>query len=208
MNQEEMINEYLKMQIKDWLEEDKKAMIREFPQCREDITNSLSMAIRNICYQAQSLQITDGKGPIGYLCISFLRTNVLEDNWNYHLAIYDESYYMDRVRCVGYWEFNFLWSYLKNRLYQLTQSINSSIYVNKTRSFHLDKIKITLAAQYHQIGISFIQGVINKAIDTPEYDALLKGNIFRILMGEYFDNNVLLYEKRKEKDGLLCNSSV
>lgn len=208
MNQEGILQEYLKTQTECWLKEDLSSMIKEFPMQREKITEDLSFAISRLCRQARLLQETDKKGPAGYLCISFLRTNVLEDNWQYRLELYDENYYLDRTKCDDSWVFVFVWKYLEERLQHLRQIINSGIYVNKIRSYHMDEIKLTMAEHYHQLAINFTQGVIREAIKTPEYGNLVKAATIRILMGEYLGNSVLLYEKQcdtKEKSNAICN---
>lgn len=196
MSQGKIIDEYLKTQTENWLQEDLPAMKQEFWTHRGKITEFLATSISQIFQQAILLQETGRKGPATYLWISFLRVNILNDIWQYRLDLYDGNFFSDKTECTSNWELDFVWKYLKRRIDQLGQTISKGIYANKIRQYHRDKIKLTMAFQYHQIIVKFTQQIIKEALQTPEYDSLIKGSTLKILMGEYFDHSVLLYEKQ------------
>ncbi|GMA99903.1 hypothetical protein [Pelosinus sp. IPA-1] len=193
-----MMQKFIEQQSANWLEEDVPVMQQEFPKNQETITESLSAAIRQICHQASRQQQVGCKGPAAYLCISFLRTNILEDCFQYRMDMYDEKFYLDRTECSGCFEIDFVWQYFQARMAQLEKAVHSSIYKNKIRTRQLNAIKLDMAEQYHQVAMLCTKLLIDEAVKTPEYRALSKVPEFKILMGDYKDKIMLLYEEASE----------
>lgn len=199
MIQEKMVQEFIKKQTEGWLEEDIPLMQQEFSVKHGEITESLSAVISPLCRQASQQQETGSKGSAAYLCLTLLRTNILDDRWQYRLDIYDEKFYLDRTECTSSWKMDFVWDYLKARLTQLTKAVSSSsMYANKVRPQHIEQVKLDMAQQYHQIAMFCTKLIIEEAIKTTEYTSLRKVPTFKILMGEYMDKSMLLYEEQSE----------
>jgi hypothetical protein len=55
-----------------------------------------------------------------------------------------------------------------------------------------------MAEQYHQVAMICTKLVIDEAVKTAEYRALSKVPDFKIIMGEYKDKNMLLYQEMSE----------
>lgn len=198
MIQEKLVQDFIEKQTEGWLEEDVPVMQQKFPANQNQITESLSAVISKLCRQASRQQQTGSKGSAAYLCISFLRTNILDDRWQYRLDIYDEKFYLDRTECTGCWEIDFVWDYLKARLVQLNKAVRSGMYVNRVHPGNLSPVKLAMAQQYHQIAMVCTKLIIEEAITTPEYTRLRKVPNFKITMGEYLDKSMLLYEEQPE----------
>jgi hypothetical protein len=206
---QENIQEYLIQQTADWVQDDFADMQQEFFAKRDCIIQSLVEVIRQLYQQAHSLQEQGRKGAASYIWISLLRTSVLQDTWQYRIDLYDHTFVLDREECTVHWEMNFVWDYLKNRMNQLNEVIRSGRYVNKIRTYHIDKIKLEMAKQYHQQAIYFTQRVIQTVFQNLEDIELDKGTKMKVLMGEYLDHSVVIYEKiqdKSEKSGAVCNT--
>jgi uncharacterized protein (UPF0248 family) len=210
MMQDEQIQSFITSQTADWLKEDLQVMDQELLLDKEKITEDLVIVLNRIFRQTYDLQQIGKKGPAAYLCISFLRTNLLEDNWEYRLDIYDDKVYLDSVECVETWELNFVWKHLKRRMSELGETIKHSLYANKVRAHHLNQIKMTMAEKYQQAAILLTGRLLPKAIEQINLAGISKVSVFTILMGEYRDHSVPLHKVRyeaKEKEETLCNTS-
>lgn len=195
MNQEEVVENFLTEQTASWLEEDIPLMEQEFSANKEQIVASLSNSIGQLCREYEKEQESGNKGPAAHLCISFLRTHILEEDWRYRLVLYDEKSYLDLAECTINWELEFVWKYLKTRLNELRTIVKTGIYVNTVKERHLSQVKLEMAEQYHQIGMICTKLVIADAIQVPEYRTLQKVANFKIGMGEYRDKILLIYEE-------------
>lgn len=197
-----MIQDFLEKQTASWLEEDVPIMQENFPRNQGEITNSLSAAIANLCHTASEQQQAGYKGKAAFLCISFLRTNILEDSFQYRLDIYDERFYLDRMECTGCFELDYVWDYFQNRMAELTKAIRSSVFANRIRTRQLNAVKLAMAELYNEVAIICTNLVLAEALKSPEYAALRKVPNFKIVMGEYRDKNMLLFEEAAEPNEL------
>ena len=200
MNQETLLHTFITNQTVGWLEEDLPTMENEFPANREKMIVSLSAAIKEVCCQARQQQEAGAKGSAAYLCISFLRTNILDDIWQYRLDLYDEKFPLDRTECSGIWNMEFVWGNFTKRLTELADAVRSGIYVNKIRPFNINAIKMTMAEKYNLAAIVLTQMIIKEAIQTPEYADMAKVIDFTIMMGEYQDQCITIYEESWDQD--------
>jgi hypothetical protein len=210
MMQDEQIKKFITSQVAAWLQEDLLKIDQEFPIAREKIVESLAAALSRICYKAHELQQTGNKGSVAYLCISFLRTNLLEDDWQYRLDLYDEKFYLDSIECTETWELEFVWKHLKRRMSELTDTIKHSLYANKVRSCHLNEIKLHMAEKYQQTAILLTKLLLPEVIERLDDAGVSKMPVITIRMGEYLDHSVPLYEIRRdaaEGEEALCNTS-
>lgn len=194
MNPEERIQDYIKLQTTGWLEEDLPVLKKEFCVHREKFVESLATAIGQLCTQGRVQQEAGEKGPAAYLCISLQRTHILENNWCYRLDLYDDGFYLDRTECSVDWDLEFVWDALKKRLENLNGIIRKGIYANKIRPYHLNQVKLKMAVQYHEAARNFTQQIIQEAFKAD----IAKAPAFLVLMGEYNDYSMQIYEERNE----------
>lgn len=194
MNHEKIVQDFIKAQTEGWVEEDFSAMNLALFDNKKNIVGELSAAIRQVCSQAITQQAQGIKGPAAIICISFLRTNIMDNIWEYRVNLYDEKMFLDQVECCASYKMDFVWQYLRKRLEGLAAAVKTGMHANKVRSFHLEDVKLNMAEQYHAAAVAITQLAIGEAIKIPEYDALKRIDNFKIVMGEYWDSNVLIYE--------------
>lgn len=194
MIQEEKIQSFIKNQTTNWLKEDIVQIEQQFPQRREEIVQSLATVLDRIFQHAYDLQQNKEKGAIAYLYISLLRTNLLTDHYAYRIDLYNEKLYLDKIECTDTWQFDFIWEFLTQRIVQLKQTIYSSIYANKVRTYHLNEIKLVMAEGYQRIAILLTKVFIAEAIQKTEFSKFSKTDSFTICMGDYQSSNLLLYK--------------
>jgi hypothetical protein len=194
MNHEKLLQDFIKKQTENWVIEDFNAMSLVLFESKANIIANLSEAIRQACCQANIQQASGIKGIAEVICISFLRTNIMDNIWEYRVDIYDDKFFRDPVECFANYKMDFVWNFLKTRMEKLDMSIKASIYVNKVRPYHLEEIKMLMAEQYHVAAETITKLAIAEAVKIPEYDTLQKADNFKIIMGDYWDTNVLLYE--------------
>ena len=89
----------------------------------EEIKESLKNQFQNICKEVLLQQENNEKGSIKYIYISFLRTNVLENNSNYRVDFYDEDWFLDKVESSGNMDMSFVFSYLYKFIDDLKEEI-------------------------------------------------------------------------------------
>lgn len=191
-----IILQFIEAQTRGWLEEDlplvKEKITAELPKIIIDLENSISQ----VCQQASQLQKDGHKGPANYLFISFLYTNIRENNWEYRLDIYDEQLYVDGKECTTSWKLGFIWDCFEQHVAKVHAAADIGIYRNKIRPCHLTEIKMTMAEQYHMATMAFVQLMIEQALQTPAYQNLTKTPNFQISIGEYQDQGMVIYQEQ------------
>ena len=197
MIHEKLIQEFIKAQTEGWAEEDFPAIEQVLFANKKSILNDLSTAIKQVCCQASIQQAAGVKGPAAGICISFLRTNIMDDIWEYRVDLYDEKFFLDPTECCAVYKMDFVWQYLRKRLGRLAVAAKTGMYAHKVRPVHLKKVKLNMAEEYHIIATTITQVAIGEAIKIPEYDALQKMDNLKITMGEYWGSNILIYEETK-----------
>jgi hypothetical protein len=189
---------FIKEHTCDWLEADLANMEKELPDKKEAVVAGLKTAIGEACRQAQKEQAVGRKGKIACLYLSFLRTNLLENVWEYRLDLYDEDWFSDRNECSSRWQVGFIWDYFQKRYEKVVSASKSGVYTNKIRPNILEEIKLRMAPRYHTAVVVIAAQIIREALQIPEMAELTLMTDFRVLIGEYMDQWVTIYEAEKQ----------
>lgn len=176
------------------LEELQKAYYQE----KDKVDQSFLKSFTNVFEKAIYLQKSKYKGPIGFIVISFLRTSIIENNFEYRIDLYDNSFYLDKVECSGYWNANFFFQYLNNDVEILQMIIRE--YIGKVKQYELEFFKKEYAASYNLLVNEYIIHNITSVIKTEEYKMIVKDQNIKILSGEYMDKLNLIYDGEEEKE--------
>lgn len=164
----------------------------------EEIKESLKNQFQNICKEVLLQQENNEKGSIKYIYISFLRTNVLENNSNYRVDFYDEDWFLDKVESSGNMDMSFVFSYL----YKFIDDLKEEIQKNKIKlsEVEIEKIKLDDSEKYNILAIEYLKSLIEDIIDGDYYKKLNKSDKIYIMSGEYMDNSTLLYPINQEEE--------
>ncbi|VBB09030.1 Hypothetical protein LUCI_4316 [Lucifera butyrica] len=196
IDQEKIVQDFIAAETASWLEEDLMLMQKKFSAGRPAIIHSLAAAIESLCRDAAGQQAAGCKGAGACICISFLRTNILDNIWQYRLDLYDETLFLDRTECTADWEMDFVFDPIKKLLDGWQDNFQSGLVANKIKPRHLKNVRLKLAADYHGVAIGFTQNIIAEALkNSPAYQELNKAPGFAIVMGEYCDQTKLIYEE-------------
>lgn len=191
---EELVLKYL---INNWEEEIEN--INERYYCnKEKIEQELVSAFEDLCRKAAEFQKQGVKGEIKYICISFLRTSIMENKSFYRIDAYDSRWYLDTVECCTMWNADFIFSSLFKQIDLMMAEKKQ--YGRFVRDTDIDKVKMAEALKYHTLTVEFVRSLIPRVIETAAYNEMGKVPEIIIMMGEYRDFNEVLYSDNEVKE--------
>ncbi|WP_019635405.1 pentapeptide repeat-containing protein [Paenibacillus fonticola] len=177
---------------KDWAATLKTTLEQRIGECVQEF--------REYCRDIRQKQLQGKKGSISYITYSMLRTSWLEKHPTYFVEAADEFWVFDtdpiQFEWDVYWAFSY-WSDLQQRyqaeIMERRQSPLSEI--------GLEQMMLDAAAEFHAVMVNMIRLAMKRAVHTPEFQELERGEIFEVRVGEYLDRSVSVYkEDRRKRD--------
>lgn len=194
MDHDKMTRDFIDSQTAGWIDEDAPLIEKNCYANKSAIAEKLAASMAQVLTQAQLLAEKGQKGAAAYLCISFLYTNTIENIWQYRLDVYDETFVFDKTECAGEWEADFAFDYFQARLKNLGELLNSGIYASKVRPHHLNSVKMSVGIKYHVVATLLLKNIIQDVVNILGNKHSVKIPSLKIMMGEYKDLNLMLYD--------------
>ena len=191
---EELVSKYL---INNW-EQELLNIDKRYSSNKEDIEKELLSALEDLCRKAIGFQKQGVKGDIKFICISFLRTSIMEDTAFYRIDAYDSRWFLDTVECCSLWNADFIFSSLFSQINLLM--IEKKQYGRFVTDMDIENVKLSEALKYHTLVVEFTRNVIPKFIQSAAYIEMGKLPEICIMMGEYRDFNEVLYSDNEVKE--------
>ncbi|KNY27948.1 hypothetical protein [Pseudobacteroides cellulosolvens] len=164
---------------------------------REHIEKELVSALEDVCRKAAGFQQRGVKGDIKYICISFLRTSIMEDTSFYRIDAYDSRWFLDTTECYSMWNAEFIFSSLFKQISLLKNEKKQ--YGRFVTDMDVDNVKLSEALKYHTLAVEFTRSVIPKFLQSVAFIEMVKVPEICIMMGEYRDFNEVLYSDNEVK---------
>ncbi|MCX7749290.1 MAG: hypothetical protein N2645_20720 [Clostridia bacterium] len=197
MDKNEMLKELIsKYVLENWPQE-LLNMNERYSRDREKIEKDLELTFESVCRKASHNQRQGLKGAAQYICISFLRTSIMENTAFYRIDIYDDRWYLDTEECYGMWDADFIFSSLFREMDLLMSQKKQ--YGRMVTDMDMDTVKLSEALKYHTLAVEFIRSMIPRLVEGPGYREMDKTPQICIMMGEYRDFNEVLYGENEVK---------
>jgi hypothetical protein len=164
---------------------------------RDNIEKSFVSAFEAACSNAARYIKQGLKGDIQYICISFLRTSIMENKALYRIDLYDRRWYLDTQECCVMWDADFIFSVLFKQIELLM--IEKKQFGRMITDIDIDNVKLAEALKYHTLAIEFVRSMISRLMENTAYIDMGKTPEICIMMGEYRDFNEVLYMENEVK---------
>ena len=169
---------------------------KEYQKNLNVIINDVVRDFSKVCQRVIELQKRNEKGKVKYIYFSFLRTNILADNGDFRVDIYDENWFFDNKQCSGSIDMSFVFKYLFNFIEEIKKnSLENKISMS---DIELEKIKLEESERYKILAIEYLKTIVLKMVEDEKYKQMIKDENIYIIAGEYMDECQLIYPKNIE----------
>ena len=169
---------------------------KEYQKNLNVIINDVVRDFSKVCQRVIELQKRNEKEKVKYIYFSFLRTNILADNGDFRVDIYDENWFLDNKKCSGSIDMSFVFKYLFNFIEEIKKnSLENKISMS---DIELEKIKLEESERYKIIAIEYLKTIVLKMVEDEKYKQMIKDENIYIIAGEYMDECQLIYPKNIE----------
>lgn len=169
---------------------------KEYQKNLNVIINDVVRDFSKVCQRVIELQKRNEKEKVKYIYFSFLRTNILADNGDFRVDIYDENWFLDNKQCSGSIDMSFVFKYLFNFIEKIKKnSLENKISMS---DIELEKIKLEESERYKILAIEYLKTIVLKMVEDEKYKQMIKDENIYIIAGEYMDECQLIYPKNIE----------
>lgn len=169
---------------------------KEYQKNLNVIINDVVRDFSKVCQRVIELQKRNEKEKVKYIYFSFLRTNILADNGDFRVDIYDENWFLDNKQCSGSIDMSFVFKYLFNFIEEIKKnSLENKISMS---DIELEKIKLEESERYKILAIEYLKTIVLKMVEDEKYKQMIKDENIYIIAGEYMDECQLIYPKNIE----------
>lgn len=156
-------------------------------------------AFREYCRDIRQKQLQGQKGSVSYITYSMLRTSWLEQHPTYIVEAADEYWVFDTDPFQFEWDINWAFSYWSD-LQQQGQA-EAMERRQPLSEVGLEQMMLVKATEFHAFMVSLLRLAMKRAVHTPEFQELERGEVFEVRVGEYLDRSVSVYkEDRRKRD--------
>lgn len=145
------------------------------------------------------MQAAGAKGPIGYIHLSLLQTNVLAKRHQLRLDAYDANWYADRAECSGAYDVTEYYTWLDTFAASLETAAKPMFRLGKLRE--LQAAILAESQKYLAIIAELVRAGLVQATATDWWQKIEREPVCAVLIGGYRDRCDILYqEDRTVKD--------
>ena len=159
---------------------------------KNELASRFVESFQRLCTKVLRIQAEQGKGRIGFIHYSMLRTRLQEKKWESLIEVYDKRWYLDPLQ---YWEIidiSWVWRYFEV-LEQMLESERKR-YMNLIGRHDIEQILLNEAGKFHRYMLSLVRYAIPQALALPEWSDLAIEDELEIWVGEYFDRSEIAYK--------------
>lgn len=150
----------------------------------------LRLALQLAMEKGRMLQAAGKKGAIAYVCVSPLRTSLLNGRFELRVDLYDKALYLDEAVCETYWEATALYSYFEADAAYFTKCARREV----VRLLEAEMLEFLQA--YGEAYFELLSGLCaDCAAGIEQWECwrlLRRETTVQIAYGEYLDKGVLL----------------
>ncbi|GAA0134818.1 hypothetical protein YSY43_16580 [Paenibacillus sp. YSY-4.3] len=173
---------------KDWAAALKATLEQRIEECVQEF--------REYCRDIRQRQVQGQKGSISYITYSMLRTAWLEQHPVYLVEAADEYWVFDTAPVQFEWDISWAFSYWSH-----LQEQRQTEAIEQPSEVGLEQMMLDAATEFHGFMVNMLRLAMKRAVHTPEFQELERGEIFEIRVGEYLDQSLSVYkEDRRKRD--------
>lgn len=195
--QQDVLERFYEQDVMPALAQTLEALEVDFQKTKQDLKQEFIRCFRSICSNTeQSRTLTSSK--TGFLSFHLLRTRILHHDYTYPVISYDKEWYLNNGIRAGELDVSYYYKHYESLWIQLSRESNK--YIQKFCEPDIETIMLNLLNPFHKYVVELMRFSLLEALDTEEYQALMKENRFEIQSGEYFEPGDLIHIEQKEKN--------
>ena len=195
MNKKEMLQKWENEIMFPLLENIVCAMQKEIQQNIEQIQKSVCADMEKLLEQAAH-KLCEQKAH--YITFHIMRQDVLEGVCQYHLILYDESWYLKKGREIGVLDSHVIYDYYNTFYKQLL--LQSNAYRCVFSIPELEMFAMKQIGVFHSHFVEILRYAMNGLTESDAYYQLKKADHLEIQSGEYYEPCDKLYQQETEID--------
>ncbi|WP_375523359.1 pentapeptide repeat-containing protein [Paenibacillus terreus] len=137
------------------------------------------------------MQQEENKNPIAYIHYSLLRTQLLEQTYQYSVEAYDDVWYEDETDCVLSYDASWAYTPFAVMLEKLERERKK--YMGNLNASDIERLMLQAAPFFHQFVLAALRLSIHEMVQLPEYQGFQKAPRLLIRCGEYMDLSENVY---------------
>jgi hypothetical protein len=192
MKKDEALNQFKENFVKEKVNEQLFELDDYYTNYKNDLASKFTESFQRLCAKVSTMQTDHGKGRIGFIHYSMLRTRLQEKNWESLIEVYNNRWYLDPLQCWQNIDSSWIWRFY-NVLDQMLESERKQ-YMNLIGRHDIDQILLKEASKFHQYLLSLVRYAVPQALALPEWNDLAVGDELEIRVGEYFDYSEIAYK--------------
>lgn len=141
------------------------------------------------------LQKEQNKRKIGYLYISYLRSSLLTQTYDFRIDFYDKNFYLDENPIYTYIPLDFIFSYYNNDIFYLIENMKKAFI--RLQQYEIELVQKKYAFYYYKISAKFFADLADEIFNMSSFFELQMEKEVKVIFGEYMDKGILLYNYTK-----------
>lgn len=188
LEQQVILHEARLFTRKNWAAMLKATIVERMEECVREF--------REYCRDIRQKQVQGQKGSISYITYSMLRTSWLEKHPVYFVEAADEYWVLDTDPIEFEWDISWAFSYWSELQKHQAEAIEQPTSLTEVG---LEQMMLDVAAEFHACMVNMLRLAMKRAVHTPEFQELERGETFEIRVGEYLDQSVSVYKEDRRK---------
>ena len=164
---------------------------QEFLDDKKKILSELTGIFDELFKRGIELQRKSEKGKIGFISIFYLRSSIITESYKIMISMYDKSYYIDRQELSTHWIPMFIMKYFIDDINYFEKVIKTKIV--RVKKYEINDVKIHYCGEYFKVIERFLDNYIDEITSLESFNELEKEEDIKITLGEYMDQNIILY---------------
>ena len=165
-----------------------------FDKHKDELVPDFVDSFRRLCMKIKKMQIDNKIGKIGYIQYSMLRSNIIENNYDYLIDTYNKQWYFDSKQQECQEKYNSRWAFIFLEELEKVLEEKRRIYINTIYKPDIDHIKLEKARIFNQFIKNLARYAMPKAAQILEFNAIDMEDEFEVRVGEYYDLSEVVYK--------------
>ena len=159
-----------------------------FQNSPKDCYATFFEAMQTLLERVTQAQEQADKGPLRYICVSYLQSSLYTGNYQLRIDAYDERLFGDMTDTCVYWSPDFIFQYMDHDMAHFRKYIGKHIL--RVREHEI----MTFFAQYVQHYYRIVQELVAVVMKPFVASSISDTEELTVIFGEYMDQGVVLLE--------------
>jgi len=129
-------------------------------------------------------QRAEVKEPIKYLYISYLRSSILTESYEFRLDLFNDIIWLDKEETAVYWTLGFMFQYIEQDVNDAKELLRNEGPIPK---FYFEEIKYIYSQCYFPFVILVVDKIIEEAMAKSNFYRLVTAESCKVLFGGYME---------------------